>query len=167
MKRFIVILDQPTGEQEMKASAFMDVYRKVREICVYFGTTDPYFGPQDSTSRSFLWSVELYGDGAKCERFRETLENAVSGMPFWSLEVISIGQDSETFKFPVSKTEQKPSGIVFIPAEEIGQNLESNTRFSSCKVCDREVAKDHDVESPWYHTAVNADHAAEPRDDAS
>lgn len=167
MKRFIVILDQPTGEQEMKAASFMDVYQTVRNICVYFGTTDPYFGPQDATSRSFLWSVEVYGDSEKTTRFRETLENAVSGLPFWSLEVIAVGSESQHFKYPVPKTEQKPSGVVFVPAEELGQNLKSGTVFSSCKVCDREVARDEDLMSVWYHTAVNADHPAEPRSDDS
>lgn len=169
MKRYIVILSQPTGEQEMKAAAFMDIYQAVRGICVHYGTTDPYFGPQDITSRSFLWSVELYGDSVKCERFEQTLENAVSGMPYWCLEVVKIDREegSLALKFPVPKEEQKPSGIVFVPAEELGQVLESNTKFSSCKVCDGEIAKDADAESPWYHSALNADHPAEPRSDVS
>lgn len=163
MRQYVVILDAPTGgEQEMTAAALMDVYRTVRSICHHFGTTDPYFGPQDATSRSFLWVVQVFGDDDKHKRFVESLENAVSSMPPWSLEVcvVTSEEGSKALKFPVPKSEQKPDGVVFVPAETLGQSLESKTEFSSCQLCHQEIARDGD--NLWYHTAVNADHGAMP-----
>lgn len=163
MKRFTVLLSNGLGEEEMKSAPFLQITRSVGSVCEHYGTADPFYGPVGAAARSFLWLVEVYGDDAKFERFVRTLENEVRRMHAGALEILSC---DGYFEFP-GRTERKSDGIVFVPAEVLGQDLSDGPKTASCTSCGQEIALFKEDGESWFHVFGSpADkHAALPAPD--